>query len=52
LSGAAPPADHLLQARTAVEREHLRVAKIFGMHYDVTPWTTVIAALDRLLARP
>jgi hypothetical protein len=44
--------EYLLEARTAVARGHLRVAKIFGMHYDVTPWTTVIAALDRFLARP
>jgi hypothetical protein len=37
--------EYLLEVRAAVEREHLAVTRIFGMHYDVTPWTTVIAAL-------
>ena len=37
--------EYLLEVRAAVQREHLAVTNIFGMHYDVTPWTTVVAAL-------
>ena len=41
--------EYLLEMRAAVGREHLAVTKIFGMHYDVTPWTTVVAALNSFL---
>lgn len=44
--------EYLLELRKAVAREHLSVDNIFGMHYDVTPWTVVTAALDRFLAPP
>ena len=42
--------EYLLEMRNAVTREHLAVDDIFGMHYDVTPWQTVTAALDQFLA--
>jgi hypothetical protein len=41
--------EYLLELRHAVAREHLTVKNIFGMHYDVTPWKTVVTALDRFL---
>lgn len=37
--------EYLLEVRNAVAREHLDVKNIFGMHYDVTPWKTVVDAL-------
>lgn len=42
--------EYLLEVRNAVAREHLAVDKVFGMHYDVTPWRTLTAALDAFLA--
>lgn len=42
--------EYLLEVRKAVAREHLAVDNIFGMHYDVTPWKTVTAALDKFLS--
>lgn len=41
--------EYLYELREAVIREQLPVKNIFGMHYDVTPWATVTAALDRYL---
>lgn len=42
--------EYLLEVRNAVTREHLAVDDIFGMHYDVTPWKTVLTALASFLA--
>jgi hypothetical protein len=36
-------------ALAAMERQHLAVTKIFGMHSDATPWTSVATAFDRFL---
>lgn len=44
--------EYLLELRKAVAREHLAVDNIFGMHYDVTPWTTITTALDEFPAPP
>lgn len=41
--------EYLLELRHTVAREHLAVANIFGMHYELTPWKTVMAALDTFL---
>lgn len=42
--------EYLLEVHHAVAREHLTVDKVFGMHYDVTPWKTLTAALDAFRA--
>lgn len=44
--------EYLLELRQAVAREHLAVATIFGMHYDLTPWKTAMTALESFIAPP
>ena len=41
--------EYLLELRNAVAREHLEVDAVFGMHYDVMPYETVMGALDAFL---
>ncbi|HEX5461681.1 MAG TPA: hypothetical protein VFX20_17090 [Steroidobacteraceae bacterium] len=42
--------EYLLELRNAVAREHLDVESIFGMHYDVVSYKTVMGALDAFLS--
>lgn len=38
--------EYLLELKEAVDRERLSVDKVFGMHYDVTSYKTLMDALD------
>ncbi len=44
--------EYLAEAVAAVEREHLAVRTVFGMHYGLTPWQDIRAALAKAVAAP
>lgn len=41
--------EYLLELKLAVARENLDVTQVFGMHYDLTPYRTLQAALGNYL---
>ena len=41
--------EYLLELKLALARENLDVSQVFGMHYDVTPYRTLQAALGTYL---
>jgi hypothetical protein len=42
---------YLQELRSVVDREHLAVETVFGMHYEPTPWSDVLRSLDASKAR-
>ena len=43
--------EFLVEVRDVIQREHLDVDRIFGIHAGSTPWTEIDAAIAKAVAR-